>query len=100
MVFNAVSVHGGRKLSMNLFKKAMGLLDNELHSKKDDLLDKSLLIFKDRLPTLKQAGDLLVGEAINRTKGNQTIAAKLLGISQSALSQRLRKMPEHASLTD
>jgi DNA-binding NtrC family response regulator len=94
MVFNAVSVHGGRKLSMNLFKKAMGLLDNELLSKKDDLLDKSLLTFKDRLPTLKEACDLLVDEAITRTKGNQSIAARLLGISQSALSQRLKKMPE------
>lgn len=94
MIFNAVSVHGGRKLSMHLFKKAMGLLDKDVNAKKDDHIEQPLMIFRNRLPTLKEAADILVDEAINRTKGNQSIAARLLGISQSALSQRLKKKPE------
>jgi len=94
MIFNAVSVHGGRKLSMHLFKKAMGLLDKDVNATKDDHVEQPLLIFPNRLPTLKEAADILVDEAINRTKGNQSIAAKLLGVSQSALSQRLKKKPE------
>ncbi|HRY18713.1 MAG TPA: helix-turn-helix domain-containing protein, partial [Candidatus Competibacteraceae bacterium] len=34
--------------------------------------------------------DLLIQEALRRSGGNQTAAAKLLGISQQALSKRLR----------
>jgi DNA-binding protein Fis len=44
-----------------------------------------------QLPTIKQATDFLVREAMNRASGNQSIAAGMLGISQQALSKRLRK---------
>ncbi|MHB1399641.1 MAG: sigma-54-dependent transcriptional regulator [Trichloromonadaceae bacterium] len=93
MVFNAVSVHGGRKLSMDLFKKAMGLFRTELAS--DDSgggEDEGLLTFHDRLPTLREAAGLLVKESMRRCKGNQSMAARLLGITQPALSSRLKKL--------
>jgi DNA-binding protein Fis len=34
---------------------------------------------------------MLVAEALRRANGNQTIAARLLGISQQALSKRLSR---------
>jgi len=40
---------------------------------------------------LGEAADLLVGEAMSRANGNQSIAARLLGITQSALCKRLKK---------
>ena len=43
------------------------------------------------LPTLQQTGQLLVDEAMQRSTGNQSIAARLLGISQPALSKRLKQ---------
>ena len=92
MVFNAVSVHGGKKLSMDLFKRAMGLLEKERNANRSELLEQPLLTFHDRLPTLKAAADLLVIEAINRTKGNQSMAARLLGVTQPALSSRLKNL--------
>jgi DNA-binding NtrC family response regulator len=49
------------------------------------------LLFPGTLPTIKQAVDLLVTEAMARTKGSQRAAARLLGISQPALSMRLKK---------
>lgn len=49
------------------------------------------LHFSGTLPTIKQAVDLLVTEAVARTKGNQRAAARLLGISQPALSMRLKR---------
>ncbi|MCB1781880.1 MAG: hypothetical protein KDJ34_17695 [Candidatus Competibacteraceae bacterium] len=52
--------------------------------------DDRLLCFTSHMPTLKQATDLLIQEALRRSGGNQTAAAKLLGISQQALSKRLR----------
>lgn len=49
------------------------------------------LHFEQTLPTLKQAGELLIDEALNRTGGNQSAAALLLGITHQALSKRLKQ---------
>ncbi len=43
------------------------------------------------LPTIKKARELLIGEAMSRARGNQTLAATLLGITPSALNKALRK---------
>ena len=43
------------------------------------------------LPTIQQATSLLIDEAMKRAKGNQSIACRLLGISQPALSKRLKQ---------
>ncbi len=53
------------------------------------------LVFPKKLPTIKQAAELLVAEAMKRASGNQTIAASMLGITQQALSKRLKKTEEH-----
>lgn len=50
-----------------------------------------LLIVPGRLPTLGEARDLVIQEALRRANGNQSIAARLLGISQPALSIHLKK---------
>jgi DNA-binding NtrC family response regulator len=47
--------------------------------------------FAGTLPTIQQTIRMLVGEALNRSGGNQTAAARLLGISQQALSRRLKE---------
>jgi len=44
-----------------------------------------------RLPTLKEAGRLLVREALHRAQGNQTRAARMLGITRQALAWRLKQ---------
>ncbi|HLA39046.1 MAG TPA: sigma-54 dependent transcriptional regulator [Candidatus Glassbacteria bacterium] len=45
----------------------------------------------EELPTLRQATDQLVREALLRTGHNQRAAARLLGISPQALNQRLKR---------
>lgn len=48
-----------------------------------------------KLPTLNESSEALIKEALKRSKGNQSKAAKSLGISKQALSQRiLRKKRE------
>ncbi len=47
--------------------------------------------FSDPLPTLEQASEMLVSLALNKSNGNQSKAAKILGISRQALNQRLKK---------
>jgi DNA-binding protein Fis len=48
------------------------------------------LTFGEKLPTIKEAGNMLVIEAMKRANGNQTLAASMLGITRQALSKRLK----------
>jgi DNA-binding NtrC family response regulator len=88
MVYDAVSVHRERILSLDTFKKAIGPAG--AGNPAAPPLDKNIFSGVERLPTFSEAADLLVEEAMARAAGNQTIAARLLCISQPALSKRLR----------
>jgi len=44
-----------------------------------------------RLPTLEEAEDALIREALRRAQNSRTIAAELLGLSRRALNDRLRR---------
>ncbi|QLE84028.1 sigma-54-dependent Fis family transcriptional regulator [Shewanella sp. Scap07] len=46
--------------------------------------------FSESLPTLSEVQQLLIHEALRRADYNQTVAANMLGISQGALSRRLK----------
>ncbi len=90
MVYDAVSVHQSRKLSMDIFRRAMG----EFTGSGEDFTggrSAGQLVFPEILPTLDQAVSQLINEALARTGGNQTIAAGLLGISRPALNKRLSR---------
>ena len=50
------------------------------------------VIFTENLPMLKEMEHIVILEAMKRADNNQTIAAKLLGITRQALNQRLKKM--------
>jgi len=95
MVFDAVSKHKSKKISMEVFKSH---INQELLStvpiKGTAGSGSSFVSFSDTLPTLKQGTQLMITEALRRAEGNQTIAAQLLGISQQALSKRLQRSPE------
>jgi transcriptional regulator with PAS, ATPase and Fis domain len=91
MVYDAVSVHTSKMLSMNAFIQAMGV-------KAEDAPDAGAVqgggynpfTVCEELPSLGEAIDLLLSETMRRSENNQTIAARQLGISQPALSKRLK----------
>jgi DNA-binding NtrC family response regulator len=89
LVYNAVSVHRDRVLSMETFLKTIGRPESKLPNAVGDP-ERNLYAGLERLPTFGEAAELLVEEAMSRANGNQTIAARLLGISQPALSKRLK----------
>ena len=89
MVYDAVSQHNGKTLSMQSFLKRIGGQVNH-RSVNQPLLTDNPFVQLESLPTLQQAGKMLVDEAMQRSTGNQSIAARLLGISQPALSKRLK----------
>ncbi len=47
------------------------------------------LSYSGQFPTLKEVEAYFISEALEKAKGNQSIAAQLLGVSQSTLSRRL-----------
>jgi DNA-binding NtrC family response regulator len=97
MVFNAVSIHTERILSMESFLKIIGR-SGESAVSPDTTFTRSMLAGLTQLPTFGEAAEVLVDEALTRANGNQTIAARLLGITQSALSKRL-KMARQSDFT-
>ncbi|QWV92161.1 sigma-54 dependent transcriptional regulator [Geomonas oryzisoli] len=91
MVYDAVSLHQGGVLSMEAFVRAIG--ERPIASAAEQPAEPSDNPFfgMDRLPGFTEAIDLLVAEAMRRAEGNQSIAARLLGVSQPTLSKRLKQ---------
>ncbi len=95
MMYDAVSSHQSKMLSMRVFIEHINrnsggapvLAVNEQAGENDSDWTVNL----ESLPTLKQATESLVKEALRRTDGNQSIASKILGITPQALSARLKK---------
>ena len=88
MVYDAVSVHRERILGLETFIKAIGPASRQAPTLRT--AQGNIFSGVERLPTFAEAAELLVAEAISRSGGNQTIAARLLSISQPALSKRLK----------
>lgn len=88
MIFEAVERHTSKVLSLDVFKERMER-EERLARERGFSEPSPFRVFKN-LPTLKQASQLLVEEAMRRANGNQSIAARMLGISQPALSKRLK----------
>ena len=93
MVFDAVSLHTGRVLSMQRFLAAMDQAESCPMRPQANPFGPF-----ERLPTFSEAAGFLVAEAMSRSGGNQTMAARLLGISQPALSKRLKHAPRQTPI--
>lgn len=92
LMYDAVSASKTQVLQVAAFEKVLGL------SGKDSLQSGGTAggmhnCFErcKQLPTIQEAIEDLVSEALVRTDNNQTLAARLLGISQPALSKRLKQ---------
>ena len=91
MVYDAVSTHTSKVLSLDRFQHH---LEQERDQKKQDsqkepLIPHSGLNVVGQMPTLKKATQILIAEALKRTNNNQSMAARLLGISRQTLARNL-----------
>ena len=94
MVFDAVVRHTGGVLSLESFRKTVGTREAPPAGEASPGASapagtSPLFSGLSRLPTLKEAVDQLVAEALARARDNQGIAASLLGITRQALNKRL-----------
>ncbi len=92
MIFDAVSRHESKMLSMASIRAHVFARTASGDAGAPDRSGTSHpLAFPGFLPTLKQTTQLLIEEALKRSGGNQTLAARMLGISAQALNQRLKR---------
>ncbi|MGO9481047.1 MAG: sigma-54-dependent transcriptional regulator [Candidatus Kryptoniota bacterium] len=100
MIFDAVSVHKAGVLSLESIRSKLSehsqerISANAISFTARSGQQSDLLSIPGKFPTLKEAEDSLIEEALRRADGNQTIAAELLGISRRALNNRLRRTRE------
>jgi transcriptional regulator with GAF, ATPase, and Fis domain len=81
MVRDAFSQHKSDKLSLDVFKRFVGVT-GETSSKRETKqipIEDKTIAFPGELPTLEQTEELLIKEALIRTGNNQTLAARMLG---------------------
>ncbi len=95
IVFDAVSKHTSRMMSMKVFQERIRESQEEerrsVNGDGETLQSVPVRFSDERLPTIKEATELLIQEALARASENQSLASQLLGISQQALSQRLKR---------
>ncbi len=90
LVYDAMSRHEAHMLSMETFKRVLGK-DRNPPVRLGGHGRRSVFVPTEPLPPRHEVSDLLVAEAMRRAEGNQSIACRLIGISQPALSKRLKK---------
>jgi DNA-binding NtrC family response regulator len=97
MVYDAMSGLKGGVLGLDSFRRKI-LRGTGSKSAPDKSASGDATRFSswERLPSLKQATEELIREAMRRAKGNQGIAADLLGLSRTALNKRLKNSRDGA----
>jgi DNA-binding NtrC family response regulator len=91
MVVDAVAQHTQGVLSMSSFLKAIGR-EREIRPPVVPESEASVFIrdaVGERVPTLREAEETLIANALKRSGGNQGVAAGYLGISRHALNKKL-----------
>ncbi len=91
MVFDAIAQNSNGMLPLTTFRAHIARTRQLEQNQNNHHTTTTLpFTFADPLPTIKEATRMLIEEALQRAENNQSIAASMLGISQQALSKRLK----------
>ena len=95
MVYDVMAQHpSGRVLSVKSFRK---LIKMQKIPEQQQRAGETVSVEEGQFPTLKEAEQMHIREALRRSGGNQGTAATLLGISRPALNRRLANLKESES---
>lgn len=97
MLFDAVSRHESEKAIVDEIKSYIAqrepcVCETDMHQSTGETVNNRSTLFAtcQTLPTTREAGDMLVEEAMHRAHDNQALAAGMIGLSPSALNRRLK----------
>jgi len=97
LISDAVVRHKSGILSLERFRPLIDAKEEKYKAGVDDIKNsagrkENGIAFPDPLPTMKQSKKMLVEEALRRANDNQSIAAKMIGLSRQALNSYLQKL--------
>jgi two-component system response regulator HydG len=87
MVYDAVARHRGHVMSLESFRQLQPTQRAESVAASAD--DPPMRISPNAFPTLREAEEILIREALQRAGGRKSVAAALLGLTRQALYSRL-----------
>lgn len=85
LVFDAVARNEGDILPVELFTEGLGLT----HEPTDQSPRRDMLRFPDPMPTLKSLEAAAIDEALDRTGGNRSAVARMLGVSRPKILRHI-----------
>lgn len=88
LVFDAMRIRGAFPESIPVFRAPER---GALQPIPAPLPGEAGLMFGATLPTIEEAKDLLIEEALRRTGGNKSLAAQMIGVTRQALNKRQRQ---------
>jgi len=91
LVFDAVGRSQGTVLSLQPIKERLA----QGREERQDLPDRGFAVeiaFPEILPSMKEMEDLLVAEALRRTKGNRSQAADLVGMARQTMVRKAKEL--------
>ncbi|OGV33789.1 MAG: hypothetical protein A2020_11725 [Lentisphaerae bacterium GWF2_45_14] len=88
MVFDAITGYVSKMLSLESFR--LNIENAQAYTEFIETPGDNIYGSLTKLPTLKSSSQMLVAEAMRRSGGNQSAACVILGITQQALSLRLK----------
>ncbi|WP_421902149.1 sigma-54-dependent transcriptional regulator [Maridesulfovibrio sp.] len=91
LVHDAASICGYKEVKPEHFKKLLVVPGESFETVAPVSDSEESVTFGIRLPTLQEVRARLIDEALRRTKGNQSSAAQLIGVTRQAVSKYLKK---------
>lgn len=92
MVYDAVSQHKSRVMSMSVFQEHISAnMGCSIPLLREKVGCSNFFHTFENLPPIKSIVDELIQEAVERSDGNQSVAAKMLGVSRQTLYSKLKK---------
>jgi DNA-binding NtrC family response regulator len=91
LLYDAVSRSDSGRLDIGFFREYIDKHGSDAESPAAPSLERQLFS-GGRLPTLQEAENMLIREALRVSGGNQSAAARLIGVSQSTLSRRQKEI--------
>ncbi|GAB0057699.1 Regulatory protein AtoC [Candidatus Magnetaquicoccaceae bacterium FCR-1] len=92
IAFDAVARHQSGVLSLERFRESVFATGTPEESDAMQEEDNPFKRMSAKLPTLREAEVLLIEEALERSQGNKSVAATLLGVSRQTLNYRLQQL--------